>query len=339
MSAEEPRSADSPPPMQLMRLLWPGAMAVQAVHVAARLGIADLVAGGPKTVEALAEATQTHAPSLERLLRALAGLGIFDMETGGRCCQSPLSDALRADHPQSMRRWAIMLGAGFVWRPSGELAKSVETGQPAFEHVYGAQFFKHLAAQPDDAAVFNAAMSSLPAYINVVVSAYEFSKFERIVDVGGGHGTLLVGILSKNSHVRGVLYDLPAVVEGALAPQKSVADRLEIVAGDFFEAVPAGADAYILSGVIHDWNDESAVRILRNCRRAMRPDARLLIIDTVLTPSSDPARAMMDVLMMVLTGGRERTESEFRSLLHDAGFSLANVTPTMGASILESRPI
>lgn len=152
-------------------------------------------------------------------------------------------------------------------------------------------------------------------------------------------GALLVGILSKNPQLRGVLYDLPAVVENApTPPQKSVADRLEIIAGDFFEAIPAGADAYLLKGVIHDWNDESAVRILRNCRRAMRSDGRLVIVDTVVTERSDPAQAMMDVLMMVLTGGRERTDSEFRSLLDDAGFSLMKITPAVGASVLESRP-
>jgi len=313
---------------------------VQAVHAAATLGIADLVAEAPKTIDELARATHTHAPSLGRLLRALTSLGIFREEDASRYSQSPLSDVLRADHPQSIRRWAMMLGAGFVWRPSGELTVTIRTGQPAFEHVYDAPFFEYLASHPHDAAVFNAAMSSLPAYISAIVNAYDFSTFERIVDVGGGHGALLIGILSKNPRVRGVLYDLRAVVDNAPAPaEQSVADRLEIVAGNFFDAVPARADAYLLKGIIHDWNDESAVRILKNCRRAMRPDGRLLIFDTVLTPSSDPASAIMDVLMMILTGGRERTESEFRSLLDTAGFSLVNVTPTMGASILESRPI
>jgi hypothetical protein len=331
---------DSRPSMQLMQLLWPGAMAVQAVHVAAKLGIADRLAAGPKTAAELADATHTHERSLGRLLRVLTSFGIFSEDETGRYRQSPLSEGLRSDHPQSMRPWAVMLGAGFVWRPSGELAVAIETGQPAFEHVYGAQFFKYLADHPDDAAVFNAAMSSVPAYIAAVIDAYDFSTFERIVDVGGGRGALLTGILSANPDVRGVLYDLGGVVAGAVKPsQKSVADRLEVVAGDFFEGVPAGGDAYVLSGIVHDWNDESAIRILKNCRRAIRPDGRLLILDTVLTPSSDPARAMMDVLMMVLTGGQERTEPEFRSLLDTARFSLERVIPVMGPSILECRPI
>lgn len=338
MSPEEPQPPSSPPAVQLMRLLWPAAMAAQAIHVAAKLGVADLVSRGPKTVAELAEVTRTHESSLGRLLRALTSLGIFTEDQEGRYSQSAFSDALRTDHPQSMHRWAMMLGAGFIWRPSGELDVTIRTGQPAFEHVYGAQFFKYLAEHADEGAVFNAAMSSLPVYINAIIDAYDFSKFERIVDVGGGHGALLVGILTANSRLRGVLQDLPGVVAGASVPS-TVADRLEIVAGDFFEAVPVGADAYILKGIIHDWNDASGVVILKNCRRAIRPDGRLLILDTVLTPSSDPASALMDVLMMVLTGGRERRESEFRSLLREAGFSLENVIPTAGASILESRPV
>lgn len=338
MSSEQPQSAGSPPSMQLMGMLWPGAMAVQAIHLAAKLGVADLVAGGPKTVVELAEATRTHGPSLGRLLRALTSLGIFVDDPDGRYSQTGLSDALRTDHPQSMRPLAMMLGAGFFWRPSGELDVTIRTGQPAFEHVYNAQFFKHLAEHPDEAAVFNAAMSSIPAHISAIVDAYDFSKFERIVDIGGGHGALLLGILTANPRVRGVLHDLPGVVAGANVPS-TVADRLEIVPGDFFEAVPAGADAYLLKGIIHDWNDASAVAILKNCRRAIRPDGRLFILDTVLIPSSDPASALMDLLMMVLTGGRERTESEFRSLLREASFSLVNVIPTARHSILESRPV
>ena len=210
---------------------------MQAVHVAAKLGIADLVARGPKTVPELADATHTHGPSLGRLLRALTSLGIFGEDEPGQYSQSPLSDVLRTDHPESIRQWAMMLGAGFIWKPIGELAVTIGNGQPAFEQVYGAQFFRYLAEHPDDSAVFNAAMSSVPAYIAAIINGY------------------------------------------------------------------------------------------------------LLIFDTVLTPSSDPAQTMMDVLMMVLTGGRERTESEFRSLLRDAGFSLVKVIPTMGASILETRPI
>src|SRR5688500_3275553 len=168
---------------QVMQLLWPGAIAVQAIHVAAKLSLADLLAGGPTTVAELAEATKTDRASLGRLLRALSSLGIFTEDAPGRYRQTPLSDTLRSDHPQSIRRWAMMLGAGFVWEPCGALHETIRTGRTAFELVYRAPFFKYLAEHPEDAAVFNAAMSSLPAYIAALVGAYDFSKFERIVDV------------------------------------------------------------------------------------------------------------------------------------------------------------
>jgi SAM-dependent methyltransferase len=330
----------STPEQQVMQLLWPGAITVQAVHVAARLDLADLLAGGPKTVAELAEATKTDRVSLGRLLRALSSLGIFAEDAPGWYRQTPLSDTLRSDHPQSIRRWAMMLGARFVWEPCDELHETIRTGRPAFELVYRAPFFRYLSDHPDDAAVFNAAMSSLPSYIAAFVEAYDFSSFERIVDVGGGHGAKLLAILSANPRVRGVLYDLPAVVEGAVVRERSgIADRCEIIGGDFFEDMPAGADGYLLSGIIHDWDDDAALKILKNCRRAIRPDGRLLLVESVLTASSDPSRALMDVLMMILTGGRERTEVEFGSLLRDAGFSLTRVIPTAGASIIESRPV
>jgi len=326
--------------MQMMQILWPGAMAVQAIHVAAKLALADLVASGPKSVGELADATQTHGPSMARLLRALTSLGIFVEDTTGRYRQTALSDTLRSGHPDSIRPSAMMLGAHFVWKPSGGLEETVRTGQPSFERLYGAAFFGYLAGHPDDAAIFNGAMSSSPGYVAAIVSAYAFSKFQRIVDVGGGHGSLLAGILQANPRLRGVLHDLPAVVAGASAlRQEPVSRRCEIIGGDFFKAVPAGADAYMLKGIIHDWDDEAALQILKNCRRAIHPHGTLLLVEAVLTPSIDSTSALMDMLMMVLTSGRERTESEFRSLLREAGFSMMQVIRTAGVSIIESRPI
>lgn len=339
MSTQGSHPANVSPSMQVMQLLWPGALAVQAVHVAAKLGLADLVADGPKTIVQLAEATGTHGPSLGRLLRALTSLGFFTEDGRNRYRQTALSDTLRGDHPESIRRWAMMLGTQFVWEPCGRLEGTIQTGQTAFERVYQAPFFEYLADHPSDAAVFNAAMSSLPAYIAAIVEAYDFSKFERIVDVGGGHGAKLAAILSANPQLHGVLLDLPEVITGAsVLREGDLANRCKIVGGDFFEGVPGGADAYLLSGIIHDWNDEAAVRILKNCRRAIQPDGRLLLVETVLTPTSDPRRALMDVLMMVLTGGRERTEGELRTLLQGAGFSLLQMISTPGASVIESRP-
>ena len=188
--------------------------------------------------------------------------------------------------------------------------------------------------------MFNAAMSSSPAYVAAIVGAYDFSKLERIVDVGGGHGLLLAGILSPNPRLRGVLYDLPSVVAGASAlRQEPISQRCEIIGGDFFKGVPGGADAYILKGIIHDWNDEAALKILKNCRRAIHSDGTLLLVEAVLTRSTGPTTALMDMLMMVLTSGRERTESEFRCLLQEAGFSMVQVIREAGVSIIESRPV
>jgi hypothetical protein len=340
MSNQEPQAQPVSPSKQMVQILWPGALAVQAIHVAAKLALADLVASGPKSIRELAEATQTHGSSLERLLRALTSLGIFAEDTTGQYRQTALSATLRSDHPESIRPFVLMLGAHFVWKSSGELEETVRTGQPAFERVYGAPFFEYLARRADDAAVFNAAMSSSPDYRAAIVGAYDFSKFERIVDVGGGHGLLLAGILSANPRLRGVLHDLPSVVVGASAlRQEPISQRCEIIGGDFFKGVPAGADAYMLKGVIHDWSDEAALKILKNCRRAIHSNGTLLLVEAVLTRSTDPTTALMDMLMMVLTSGRERTESEFRSLFQEAGFSMVQVIRAPGVSIIESRPV
>jgi SAM-dependent methyltransferase len=325
---------------QLRQLLWPGAVAVQAIHVAAKLHLADLMAAGPKSVAELAEATHTNETSLARFLRALTSLGIFATDPSGRYCQTPLSDTLRADHPESIRPSAMMLGARFIWEPVGWLDEAIRTGQVAFERVHSAPFFQYLAKNPEDAAIFNAAMSSMPSYLAEIVGAYDFSKFRRIVDVGGGQGALLAAILEANPQTRGVLQDLPSVIAGAgVLRREGIAERCEAVGGDFFDGVPEGGDAYVLKGIIHDWDDEAAVKILKNCRRAIRPDGTLILLDTVLTGADDPARALMDLFMMVLTSGRERTEPEFRSLLQQAGFSLTRVISTRFHSIVESRPV
>jgi len=193
MSGKEPESATVSPSMQMMQLLWPGAMAVQAIHVAAQLSLADLVANGPKTVTELAVSAQAHGPSLGGFLRALTSLGIFAEDAEGRYRQTALSETLRGSHPQSIRPWAMMLGTRFVWEPSGALALTIRTGQPAFEQIYRKHFFKHLAEHQDDAAVFNAAMSSVPAHIAAIVEAYDFSRFERVVDVGGATACFSLG--------------------------------------------------------------------------------------------------------------------------------------------------
>jgi SAM-dependent methyltransferase len=323
-----------------MDLIWPSAFVVQSIHVVARLDIADILGPEPRTIDELAEATHVHAPSLKRVLRALTTLGVFAEDVDGRFRHTDLSQPLRSDHPESVRAWALLLGAHFVWRPLGELYESVRTGMPSFGRVYGERFFEWVNAHPEDGAVFNAAMTSgsvrrLPA----VLAAYAFSHFERIVDVGGGHGALLAGILAASARTRGVLYDLPNVVAGAEALRApEIADRCEVVGGDFFESIPADGDAYILSRVIHDWDDDAGLKILRNCRNVIRPNGRLLLLEGVSKPSNEPdPNKFFDVWFIGV--GYERSEAEYRALLGCGGFTLIRVVPTGGSSaILESRP-
>jgi SAM-dependent methyltransferase len=329
--------------MQLSQLIasYP---ATHAIYVAAKLGIADLVAEVPKTADELADETKSHAPSLSRVLLMLASIGIFSEDAAGRFRVTPLGELLRRDHPQSQRAIAVMYGSAFFWRPWGELYEAVMTGQSAFERVYGKSLFDYLSKHRDDAAIFNDGMSSVSAReTSAILAAYDFSRFERIVDIGGGHGALLNAILLANPRVHGVLADQPTVLADiAASPAGSIADRCEIAGVDFFVSVPDAADAYILKYIIHDWDDRDALKILRNCRSAIRSNGRLLLIESVLKPSNepDPGRGL-DLTMLVLApGGRERTEAQFAKLLDQAGFSLMHVIPTAETlSIVESKPV
>src|SRR2546428_7607064 len=244
----------------VMDLLWPGAFVVQSIHVVARLGIADVLGPEPRTADELAEAAQVHAPSLKRILRALTTLGVFAEDTDGRFRHTDLSQTLRAGHPESVRAWALMLGAHFVWRPLGDLYESVRTGTPGFRRLYGERFFEWSKTHPEDGAVFKPAMTSGSAQrLPAIRAAFDFSRFERIIDVGGGHGALLAGILAVSQKTRGVLYDLPNVVSGAealRAPDSSNAARS--LAGPFLRRFLPDGDAYILSPGIHDRDAKAA---------------------------------------------------------------------------------
>ena len=326
-------------PTNPMEYIWPGILAAQAIYVAAKLRIPDLLASGPKTTAELASDSSAHAPALERLLRALSSLAIFAPTADGRFRNTPLSEILRSDHPQSQRDGALFLPARFLWLPLGELYESVRTGDPVFQRIFGQPFFEYLAEHPTDATVFNNAMTQGIAWTTpALLAAYDFSRFERLVDVGGGEGALLRDILAANPRLHGVLFDLPQVIASAseiLAGD--VAGRCQIEGGNFFDSVPEGADAYLLKGVIHDWSDEDAARILRNTHRAIRPDGTLLLIEGIVDSATRPV-GLMELLMLVI-GGRERSEAEFRSLLHSAGFSLTRIIPTEASSVIECHPI
>ena len=319
--------------------IWPGIIAAQAMYAAAKLRIPDLLASGPKTVAELASDAGAHAATLERLLRALSTLEMFAATPDGRFCNTPLTEVLRADHPQSQRDFVQFLPALFLWRPLGELYESVRTGEPAFQRIFGQRFFEYLAAHPEDAAAFNRVMTHGIAWTApALLAAYDFSRFERLVDVGGGEGALLRDILIATPKLQGVLFDLPTVVERASEILTGdTAARCRIAGGDFFDFVPEGADAYLLKGVIHDWPDEDASRILRNTRRAIRRDGTLLLIENIADSATRPA-GLMDLLMLVI-GGRERTEAEFRSLLATNGFSLMRINPIESHTLIECHPV
>lgn len=326
-------------PTNPMEYIWPGIIAGQAIHAAAKLRIPDLLACGPKTIAELASECGAHPPTLERLLRALSTLEMFAPTGDGRFRNTPLSEVLRSDHPQSQRIAALFLPAPFLWRPVGELYESVLSGEPAFQRIFGQPFFAYLAAHSDDAAVFNAAMTQGIAWTaSELLAAYDFSRFERLVDIGGGEGALLRAVLDATPGLNGILFDLPQVVTGASEILTSeIAARCQIVCGNFFDSVPQGADAYLMKGVIHDWPDIDAARILRNIRRVMRLDGTLLLMERIADSAAHPA-GLMELLMLVI-GGCERTEADFRRLLADTGFSLTRIISTPASTLIECHPV
>lgn len=324
--------ATEPTPDQIMIKMISGFWLSRAVYIAASLRIADLIKDGARTAAELALSTETHAPSLYRVLRALASVGMFVEDENGRFHSTPLAATLQSDVPGSMRAFAVSELGGEHLDGWSNLMHSVKTGDIAFDNYFGKSIWDFYADNPENARVFNQSMTNVTEWANDAVTAsYDFSQFEKIVDIGGGHGSLLASILSTNAKAKGVLFDRAQVVEGAgsLIEAKGVADRCDTVAGDFFSSVPEGGDAYMMKFIIHDWDDEQSIKILRNCRRAMKPGAKLLVIDLVL-PSGNESHLgkLLDLNMLVMTGGRERTEEEFRNLYQRAGFSLTRIVKT-----------
>jgi len=304
----------------------------RAIYVAATLGIADLLKDGFRTTDDLAEATHTDAPSLYRLLRALASEGVFTEDEDGRFGLTPLGQLLRPDVPGTLRGWALLMGGPSGWTTWENLLYSVQTGESAFRHNHGMSVWTYRERHPEANAIFNEAMLSLSALeVDAIVRAYDFSGITTLVDVAGGHGALLVGVLQANPHVQGILFDLPHVVEGARAVLETagVADRCRLVAGDMFDAVPTGGDAYMLKSILHDWSDERAVAILQRCHASMPPHAKLLLGERVLAPGNMPHPGkFMDLHMLVAVEGRERMAAEYEALLAAAGFTLTRIIAT-----------
>lgn len=327
-------------PATTIRRMVEGYQVSQAIHVAASLGIADLLAAGMRTTDELAAATDTHPPTLYRLLRALASVEILH-ELDGRVFElTPLGETLRSDVPDSIAGWAAFIGRPYYWQAWSGLLYSVRTGENAFRHVHGTDVWAYRSDRPEESVIFDHAMTSLSRRLNAaLLAAYDFGRFGTIVDVGGGNGALLAAALSAHPGLQGVLFDQAHVVSGAasLLERAGIADRCRTVGGNFFESVPPGADAYVLRAVIHDWDDESAVRILTVVGRALTANGKVLIIERVIaSPNEGRDAKFSDLNMLVGPGGRERTREEFAALLESSGLRLERIVDAGGFCVVEA---
>lgn len=304
----------------------------QAIYVAAKLGIADLLKDGPRGTEELASAVSVHARNLYRVLRTLASVGIFSETEDNLFELTPYAQYLRSDVPGSLRSWALLAGQDWFVRSLGQLLHSVKTGQTAFDSIYNMGLFMEYFGQNVEAGeLFHQAMAGLTqGATEAVLDAYDFSGIDTIVDVGGGQEAFIVSILKKYPKMRGILFDLPFVIERAKVSlaEEVILERCELVGGDFFHQVPSGGDAYILKSVIHDWDDDRALTILRNCRQAMSENGKLLLVNQVVPSGNEGSpQKVGDLRMMVFTGGINRTQPEYESLLGSSGFKLSKIIP------------
>jgi hypothetical protein len=317
-----------PPPAQLMRFIV-GKWISKPIYVAAELGIADMLAEGSKSIEELAQASQSHAPFLYRMMRALASVGIF-VETEAKCFElTPMAEYLKTG---AMRSLALMFNSDWSDKAWGYFLDSVKTGDTAFEKAHGISVSDWLEKNPRAAEVFNEANAiKAGSSHRSIVDVYDFSGINTLTDVGGGLGTLMAEILIANPLTEGVVADTPSVIQktGKIIQARGIEDRCQAVECDFFKNIPSGSDAYLMSNILHDWSDEQCRIILTNCHRAMKPESRLLIVEMVIPHGNEPSIAkLLDLEMLVITGGRERTETEFNNLFVSSGFKLSRIIPT-----------
>ena len=317
-----------------LRRLLHGHRVSEAIKVAATLGLADLLADGPRTSDDLAAATDTDAHALYRLLRALASVGVFREDEGKRFALTELGDPLRADAPDSIADWATYAGRPYYRDAWSSLIDSVRTGENAFRLIHGVDVWEYRAQHPEERVIFDRAMASNSRVITrSLPTAYDFGRFETIVDVGGGNGALLAALLAEYPDLRGVLFDQPHVVDGV-----DLGERCDVVAGSFFDAVPDGAQAYLLKWILHDWEDEQAAAILRTVRRC---GGTILVVERIIGPPNEGAEAKFaDLNMLVNPGGKERTLEEFEALFETTGYRLVGATPTPGGMhVIEGAPV
>ena len=314
----------------------------QALGTVVEIGVPDQLVKGARRCSDIAREAGVSEDGIYRLLRALASLGLFVESAGRRFKLTGMGQMLRRDHPESLAGFARFVGHDSTWRPWGQLDYSVKTGMPAFDHVFNVPIFEYYSRNPEAAAVFDDAMTSISAAeARAASDAYDFKGVDTLMDVAGGHGLLLATVLRRQKKMRGVLFDLPHVAAGAAATfaRAGITGRVRVESGDFFKELPSGADAIIMKHIVHDWDDDSATQILQACHRALGPRGKVLIVDTVVPSGNTPHYGkLLDLEMLVLTPrGRERTKAEFAKLLRDAGFRLSRVIQTDGPlSIVEA---
>lgn len=330
-------------PRKHLEAVLENANLVPLLYAVAKLGMADYLAAGPMTVTQLANATATNKRALYRVLRALATVGVFQENDANQFELTPLAELLREDAETSLRHQVLWRGSPIFSKPWSEILHTLKTGETAFNYIYGMNLFDYLDQHPDDKALFNNAMTHMTDQEGAAVAdAYDFSGYNALIDIGGGHGSFIATVLSRHPNIQGAVFDLPNVVKGTQKRLEAagIADRCKVIAGSFFESVPSGHDIYVLKDIIHDWDDEQSLAILRNCRAAMGDNAHLLLVERLISPGNGMQEGKwIDLSMMLLTGGMERTEQEYRNLLTAAGFILDRVTPTgIAHSVILGRP-
>jgi len=327
---------------ELMKLIN-GFQISQAIHIAASLGIADVLKDGARPSADIAAATGAHPGAMYRLLHALASVGVLEEHADAHFALTPIGDCLRSDAPRSHAAWARHIGRPYVWRSWGEMRHSVMTGEPAFQHVHGTGLWEWRAGQPEETAIFDAAMTEFSsAATTAVAAAFDFSRFACIMDVGGGRGALLAGILRQHPTCRGILFDQPHVVSAApdVLQAHGVTGRCEIVAGSMFAGIPAGADAYLIMHVLMDHDDDEVHAILLSCRSVIGPDGRLIVVERLMSEPNRRDPQLADITMLTMTGGRLRTPAQFTALFADAGFAFEqSVTTGSPDTMLIGAPV
>lgn len=334
-------STQGPSPAEQLSHMIVGCWITQMIYVAAKLDIAGQLAKGPRSVSDLARATSVHERSLFRLLRALASIGVFAQDDDGRFKLTPMAENLRGDVPGSQRAMALMTGEEhyLVW---GRLRDAVKTGEIQFDKLYGSPYFDWLGKHPEQSKIFDQAMVGAHGReASALVDAYDFSNVKMLTDVGGGNGSLITQVLLAHKQIRGCIFDLPDVAERAKTnlAAAGVADRCQTIGGSFFETIPAGADTYMMRHIIHDWDDEKCVTILRNIHKAIPNTGKLLVIESVIEKGNDPSFGkILDLTMLLIPGGMERTREEYDALLKKGGFTISRIVPTSAqVSVIEAR--